>query len=119
MPRLLILETSTGRSGLVALADGAELRGLRRLDDSRRHGRDLAPAVRALLGEAGWKPRDVDAVVVSRGPGSYTGLRVGLMSAKTLAYATGCALLLIDTFAVVAAQAPAEATPLDVLADAQ
>jgi tRNA threonylcarbamoyladenosine biosynthesis protein TsaB len=119
MPRLLILETSTGRSGLVALADGAELRGLRRLDDSRRHGRDLAPAVRTLLGEAGWKPRDVDAVVVSRGPGSYTGLRVGVMSAKAFAYATGCAVLGLDTFAAVAVRAPAEAPRLDVLADAQ
>jgi tRNA threonylcarbamoyladenosine biosynthesis protein TsaB len=57
--------------------------------------------------------------VVSRGPGSYTGLRVDVMSAKAFAYATGCALLAIDTFAAVALQAPAEAGRLDVLADAQ
>jgi len=117
-PRLLLLETS-GRTGQVALAEGESLLATRRLDESRHQARDLAPAVAELLAGAGWKPRDVSAVVVSRGPGSYTGLRVGLMSAKTFAYAAGCALLAIDTFAVIAAQAPAEADPLDVIADAQ
>jgi tRNA threonylcarbamoyladenosine biosynthesis protein TsaB len=116
--RLLILETS-GRVGQVALAEGASLLAARRLDEARRQARDLAPAVADLLAGAGWKPRDVSAVVVSRGPGSYTGLRVGVMSAKTFAYAAGCALLAIDTFAAITAQAPTEANPLDVIADAQ
>jgi tRNA threonylcarbamoyladenosine biosynthesis protein TsaB len=92
---------------------------VRRLDEARRHTRDLAPAVADLLAGQGWRPRDVQAVVVGRGPGSYTGLRVGIMSAKAFAYATGCALVALDTFAVLAAQAPAEAGRLDVLADAQ
>jgi tRNA threonylcarbamoyladenosine biosynthesis protein TsaB len=117
-PRLLILETS-GRVGQVAVAEGEVLCAARRLDEARRHARDLAPAVRDLLAGRGWRPRDVDAVVVGRGPGSYTGLRVGIMSAKAFAYATGCALLAVDTFAAVAAQAPTEAVRLDVLADAQ
>lgn len=116
--RLLILETS-GRVGQVAVAEGETLRGVRRLDEARRHARDLAPAVRDLLAGAGWTARQLDAVVVSRGPGSYTGLRVGLMSAKTFAYATGCKLVAIDTFAAIARQAPVEAQRLDVLADAQ
>src|SRR5206468_351809 len=88
-PRLLILETSS-QAGQVALAAGERLLGVRRLDEARRHARDLAPAVRELLVEQGWRPRDLHGVVVSRGPGSYTGLRVGIMSAKALAYATGC-----------------------------
>jgi tRNA threonylcarbamoyladenosine biosynthesis protein TsaB len=117
-PRLLILETS-GRVGQVALAEGGALRGLRRLDEARRHARDLAPAVKELLAACGWRPRDVQGVIVGRGPGSYTGLRVGIMSAKTFAYATGCTLLAVDTFAAIAGQAPAEALRLDVLADAQ
>jgi tRNA threonylcarbamoyladenosine biosynthesis protein TsaB len=118
VPRLLILETS-GRTGQVALAEGEELRGVRLLDETRRQGRDLAPATAALLAEQGWRPREVHAVIVSRGPGSYTGLRVGIMSAKTFAYATGCALIAIDTFAAIASQAPASITRVDVLADAQ
>jgi tRNA threonylcarbamoyladenosine biosynthesis protein TsaB len=117
-PRLLLLETS-GRAGWVALAQGDTLRAVRRLDEARRHARDLAPAVRDLLAAEGWKPRDVEAVIVGRGPGSYTGLRVGLISAKVFAYATGCALIAVDTFAAIAAQAPEEALAVDVLADAQ
>jgi tRNA threonylcarbamoyladenosine biosynthesis protein TsaB len=117
-PRLLIIETS-GPAGWVALAEGSSLRAAQRLDEARRQARDLAPAVAELLAGAGWKPRDVAADVVGRGPGSYTGLRVGIMSAKAFAYAAGCPVLAIDTFPAIAFQAPAEATPLDVIADAQ
>jgi tRNA threonylcarbamoyladenosine biosynthesis protein TsaB len=103
----------------VALAHGDDLLAVRHLDEARRHARDLAPALARLLAEQGWRARELDAVFVSRGPGSYTGLRVGIMSAKTLAYATGCILLGIDTFAAVAHQAPPEADRIDVLADGQ
>jgi tRNA threonylcarbamoyladenosine biosynthesis protein TsaB len=118
VPRLLILETS-GRTGYVAVALGEELRGVRRLDEARRHARDLAPALSALLAEQGWRPRDIHALIVSRGPGSYTGLRVGIMSAKTFAFATGCALIAVDTFAALALQTPSTVARVDVLADAQ
>jgi tRNA threonylcarbamoyladenosine biosynthesis protein TsaB len=117
-PRLLLLETSN-QPGLVAVAQGEHLREVRRLQEARRHARDLAPAVAELLAAQGWKPRDIDAVAVSRGPGSYTGLRVGVVSAKTFCYATGCRLLALDTFAVIANQAPVEVQRLTVLADAQ
>lgn len=116
--RLLLLETS-GKRGQVAVATAAGLMGVRRLAEGRHHARDLAPAVADLLREQGWSARQLDAVFVSRGPGSYTGLRVGLMSAKTLAYATGCALIAVDTFAVIAQQAPEGCSHVEVLADAQ
>jgi tRNA threonylcarbamoyladenosine biosynthesis protein TsaB len=117
-PRLLLLETS-GKAGWVALAEGEEVRSVRRLDQARQHARDLAPAVADLLAENGWQVRDLQGVVAGRGPGSYTGLRVGLMSAKALCYATGCALIALDTFGVIASQSPAEVQAVDVLADAQ
>jgi tRNA threonylcarbamoyladenosine biosynthesis protein TsaB len=101
------------------LARGDVLLGERRLDEARRHARDLTPAVAELLAEQDWRPADVQAVIVSRGPGSYTGLRVGIMSAKTFAYATGCTLLAVDTFAALALQAPESVARIDVLADAQ
>jgi tRNA threonylcarbamoyladenosine biosynthesis protein TsaB len=117
-PRLLILETSQ-HVGIVALASGDTIVEERTLDESRRHARDLVPAIQGLLTRQGWRPRELDGVIVSRGPGSYTGLRVGIMSAKTLAYATGCALLAIDTFAAIRLQAPADIQNVDVVADAQ
>ncbi|HLW64648.1 MAG TPA: tRNA (adenosine(37)-N6)-threonylcarbamoyltransferase complex dimerization subunit type 1 TsaB [Gemmataceae bacterium] len=115
---MLILETS-GRMGRIAVAFGAQILAQRQLNESRRHARDLAPTVAELCRQCGWKVRELEAVLVSRGPGSYTGLRVGIMSAKALAYASGCVFLAIETFAAIARQAPVEAQQLDILADAQ
>ena len=117
-PRLLILETS-GRTGEVALARGPVIVQHRVLDETRLHARDLAPAVAAMLRVERWKPGDIQGLIVNRGPGSYTGLRVGIMSAKTFAYATGCVLIAVDGFAAVARQAPVEALQVAVIADAQ
>jgi tRNA threonylcarbamoyladenosine biosynthesis protein TsaB len=117
-PRLLILETSH-KVGVVALALGDTIVGERTLDESRRHARDLAPAIHELLQAQGWRARELDGVIVSRGPGSYTGLRVGIMSAKTLVYATGCPLIALDTFDAIAASATPQAANLDVIGDAQ
>lgn len=118
MRRLLLLETSH-QPGLVGLAEDNTLVARRTLQAGRHHARDLAPAVAAILAECAWSPRQLDAVACSRGPGSYTGLRVGLITAKTLAYVTGCALVAIDTFALIAERAPSVCERLDVLADAQ
>jgi tRNA threonylcarbamoyladenosine biosynthesis protein TsaB len=117
-PRFVLIETSQ-QPGLVAVAEGDRLLSVRRLDEARRHARDLAPAVGDLLAGHVWQPRDVNAIAVGRGPGSYTGLRVGVMSAKAFTYAAGCGLLGLETFAVLAAQAPTEVQRLTVLADAQ
>jgi len=116
--RFLIIDTAHGQ-GHVALGLRSGLVETKCLEKFRHHARDLAPLVRELLYEMNWKPSDLAGVIVSRGPGSYTGLRVGLMSAKTLAYATGCALLGIETFAAIALQMPTEAISMDVIADAQ
>lgn len=115
--RTLLLETS-GRAGIVAVAVGERVVAERHLAESRRQARDLAPFVADLLREQGWTPRNLGAIIVSLGPGSYTGLRVGAISAKVLAHVTGCALLGIPTFAAVALQAPL-APRVEVLADAQ
>src|SRR2546421_2591709 len=113
--RWLLLETS-GRIGQVGVARGAELLAARRLDAARRHARDLVPAVGELFRGQGWRARGLTGVIVGRGPGSYTGLRVGLSAAKALAYATGCALVAVDTFAVIARQADVAADRLEAVA---
>ncbi len=113
----LVLETS-GRNGSVAVARGGAVARVAALDAARRHARDLASVIDTLLKAEGLRPADLAGVMASVGPGGYTGLRVGLMSAKALAYATGCELVAVDTFAAVAEQAPAGATVIDVIGDA-
>ena len=98
-----IIETS-GRAGRVGLADGGTVVAEVPLEQARRHARDLVAAVRSVFAERGRKPRDATGVVVSIGPGSFTGLRVGLMTAKTFAYAVGCPLFGVGTFDAAARQ---------------
>ncbi len=111
----LVIDTAsrTGRVGLVG--DGVVV-GTAALDAARRHARDLTPAAAGLLDAAGLKPAGLTGVVVSIGPGSYTGLRVGITAAKALSYATGCALVPVPTFAAIANRAAA--ADLWVIADA-
>jgi tRNA threonylcarbamoyladenosine biosynthesis protein TsaB len=117
-PRILLIETS-GRIGAIGIAAGSTLLAEKMLDETRRHARDLVPAMAELLRGQRWRPKDLDAVFVSLGPGSYTGLRVGVMSAKTLAYATGCAAIGVPTFLAIARQVRCPALELTVVADAQ
>jgi tRNA threonylcarbamoyladenosine biosynthesis protein TsaB len=113
----LLIETS-GRVGKLGLARGGAVARAAELDATRRHARDLAATVGALLEAEALRPADVTGVMVSVGPGSYTGLRVGVMSAKAFAYATGCRLVAIPTFAAIVLQAPAAARHVWVIADA-
>ena len=112
----LLIETS-GRGGFVALAVGDAVVGERVLDPARRQNRDLAPFTAELLSAAGLTPKSLTGVMVSVGPGSYTGLRVGLISAKVLAYAVGCELVPVPSFAAIAALAPPELPSVDVISD--
>jgi tRNA threonylcarbamoyladenosine biosynthesis protein TsaB len=113
----LILETS-GRGAKIGLArNGAVVQSVS-LDDTRRHARDLAATVDRFLKAESLVPRDLTGVMVGRGPGSYTGLRVGVISAKALTFAIGCKLIAVDTFAAIAEQAPAQANSLWVMGDA-
>ena len=112
----LLIETS-GRGGLMALAVGGTVVGERTLDPARRQNRDLAPFAAELLAAAGLTPKSLCGVMVSVGPGSYTGLRVGLISAKVLAYAVGCELVAVPTFDAIAELAPPELAAVDVISD--
>ena len=113
--RWLLLETSeVARAGLAL--DGRVVASVE-LPKGREHNRALVPKVSALLDEQGWKVAELTGIAVGIGPGSYTGLRIGLMLAKTLAYATGCRLIAVPTFHWLAASV-ADADEVDVIADA-
>ncbi len=119
--KLLLIETS-GITGRVGLARGDKLLSEAVLDGGQQRTRDLVPRCQHLVTEQQWKPTDLDAIVVSIGPGSYTGLRVGIMTAKALAYALSKPLIAVPTFDVIAwqcFQAHPEMTSLQVIADGQ
>jgi len=82
-PVSLAIETSC-RTGGVALGRGDELLGAIDFDASCRHAVQLVPRLAELLETASLRPADVDELYVSAGPGSFTGLRVGLTVARTM-----------------------------------
>ncbi|QDU63854.1 tRNA threonylcarbamoyladenosine biosynthesis protein TsaB [Planctomycetes bacterium Pan216] len=116
--RTLLIETSTSE-GAVGLAAGTRLVARKQLSQARRHARDLIPAIGQLLDEAGWAPRSIELVIVDRGPGSYTGLRVGIMTAKTFCYATGAMLVGGCAADILAHAASDDALSVATLIDAQ
>lgn len=116
--RILALETS-GRSGSVAALEGDRLLEQTLLEPTQRSAQSLAPAIERTLKTVGWKPCDVGLVAVTAGPGSFTGLRVGVTTAKTFAWATGAAVLGVDTLEVIARQPTAGCGPLAVALDAE
>lgn len=99
---LLALESSTPHGGAALLRDGTIVADIA-LSEGLRHGRELMPAAESLLTDHGLRARDLWAVAVSTGPGSYTGLRVGVMAAKALAYGAGCRLAGVSSLAALAA----------------
>lgn len=100
----LALETS-GNAGSVAALHHDRLLAEIALPAGQRSGRSLAPAIDQLLKRVGWKPRAIELISVTAGPGSFTGLRIGVTTAKTLAYAVGAEVLAIDTLDALAEQA--------------
>jgi tRNA threonylcarbamoyladenosine biosynthesis protein TsaB len=115
---LLALDTSTERAAIAVQVARGSLHETT-TEASRRHGRDLIPRVRSLLEEGGLRAGDLDVVAVGLGPGSYTGLRVGVTAAKTLAYVTGAALVGLDSLEAVGWNAPPEVLRVSVIGDAQ
>ncbi len=116
--KILALDTS-GQAGSVALLDGDALVAERWLPTDERNAKTLAPAIREVLTAAGWTPGEVRLVAVAVGPGSFTGLRVGVTTAKTFAYAVGAEVIGVNTLEVIAAQAPVDVCRLAVVLDAQ
>lgn len=118
MPLTLAIETS-GTVGSIAVSREGICIEERTLQLGRQHGQSLVPELRRLLADHGGTPQDLSLIAVSIGPGSFTGLRVGVVCAKVLAYATGCKVAAIGTFGAVACNAPADIKSLHVLGDAQ
>ena len=107
MSKLLLIETSTSLCS-VALAIDGRIAARRESAEPRAHAAMTAPYVKEVLDECGLQARELDAVCVSAGPGSYTGLRVGVSTAKGICFAAGIPLLSVGTLEVLVWQARAE-----------
>lgn len=95
------LAIDTSATGGVAALDGGRLTE-RALDAPGDHARLLAAALADVAGRLGWAPRDAELIAVVRGPGSFTGLRVGVATAKAIAWTTGARLVGVSATEVIA-----------------
>ncbi len=102
----LAIETATKKLG-VSLMDGSKLLGMHEcLFSGNPHGESLAPFVEQLLLDARVSASDLDLVVVDQGPGSFTGLRIGLGFAKSLAFSLKTPVVGVSSLDVLAAAVP-------------
>ena len=107
---MLVLAFDTATPAVtVALYDGTHVLAETTTVDARRHGELLAPSIDAVLTEGGASRLDVTAVAAGTGPGPYTGLRVGLVTARVLGSALGVPVYGVCTLDVIAADAAAAA----------
>ncbi|MDZ4656458.1 MAG: tRNA (adenosine(37)-N6)-threonylcarbamoyltransferase complex dimerization subunit type 1 TsaB [Bythopirellula sp.] len=116
------LETSLRQGSVAALvgsAEGVEVLEELLLPAAERSARVLLPAVSELLDACGWQPSEIDLVCVTTGPGSFTGLRIGVTAAKTLAFAVGAKLVGVHTLAALAGSVPNRTGRVWAILDAQ
>ena len=101
--KLLAIET-TGINGTVACAKNGRLIAESTLPAGQRSAQSLVPAIEAILSSLGWSPNRLDAVAAAIGPGSFTGLRVGVTTAKILAWSCKAALYGVNSLDAAAWQ---------------
>lgn len=116
---VLALETSQRQASLAALGEKGTVLACQQLSSEQRTAKSLTPAIQNLLAEVAWKPQELDLICVATGPGSFTGLRIGVVTAKTLAYATGAKLVGIHTLSALAARIAPQPSRLWAILDAQ
>ncbi len=103
--RILALETST-RQASVALLESGRVVQLVRLPATLRTAQTLAPAMQNMLAEAYWPAQSIQLVALTEGPGSFTGLRIAVTTAKVFAYAADADVLGLNTLEVLVSQLP-------------
>lgn len=103
MARIILIETSTALCSVALSIDGKTVSY--REDSSRRHASLTAPFVKEVMDENGLSVKDCDAVCVGMGPGSYTGLRVGVSTAKGLCFGAGIPLIAVSSLETLVWQA--------------
>jgi len=104
MPNIILIETATSLCS-TALVQGEEIIQYRESSEPRAHASQTAVFIKDMLDSAGLRASDCQAVCISSGPGSYTGLRVGSSSAKGLCLGAGLPLIAVGTLDILAQKA--------------
>lgn len=100
-PLILHIDTATEFAS-ICFTKGETILAMRSCQDQKKHGAFVQPAIQELMQETGLTLSQLDAISVSEGPGSYTGLRVAMASAKGLCYALDTPLITINTLKIIA-----------------
>ncbi|MGY3723964.1 tRNA threonylcarbamoyladenosine biosynthesis protein TsaB [Granulicatella balaenopterae] len=104
---LLAIDTSN-KTLAVALVDQSTIVGETIIENTLQHSTQLMPTIEELLKASQTNIKAIDKIVVAQGPGSYTGLRIGITVAKTLAVALKKPLVAVSSLAVIAGNCPKE-----------
>ncbi len=116
--KILAMDSST-RAGSVALLEGDALVSSYLLDVTATHSERLLPAIDHCLADATWTMEDIDLIACAKGPGSFTGLRIGLATAKGIAFATGKPLVGVNSLEATALGLAFGQTPICPMIDAR
>lgn len=101
MTTILHIDTALNHAG-TCITRGDEVLAIKESHEQKNHASFLQPAIEKLLADTGLSLSQMDAIAVSAGPGSYTGLRVGLASAKGICFALQKPLIMVNTLEVLA-----------------
>lgn len=115
--KVLGIETS-GNIGGIAICENKHII-LTKDFGGMQHGKELVPTIKSAFTEIGWTPKDIDLIAVNVGPGSYTGLRVGVTCAKTLAYALHKPVVGVPIFDIIIENYPKTSTSVCPVLDAR
>lgn len=99
--KILAIDTSTAAMG-IALLDEQKVYTEFITNLKKNHSVRLMPMVDQLFEEVGWQPKEIDLIAVAKGPGSYTGVRIGVTTAKTLSFTLGVPLIGVSTLEAMA-----------------
>ena len=116
-PRILAIDVSGPGGGAALLGQKGLATEL--IPPAVRRGRDLVPLIRRLLAAQGMEAKDLDGIACGVGPGSFTGIRIGIATSAALAYAVGTPVLDVGSLDGIAANAPKTAERVVVLLDAR
>lgn len=102
--KLLSMDTSSSSMSVALLEDGVVRKEID-THSERNHSLYLIPSIREAMSELGWSSRELQGIAAGRGPGSYTGVRIGITAAKTMAWALGLPVVGVSSLEAMAAGA--------------